>query len=96
MTLPSLLLGLICSVLIGAVFHLWRGGGGGRLLFYLALSVAGFAVGHWFGNSHNWVFFSVGPLNLGMGVLGSILFLAGGYWLSLIEIHRSIKDDDGV
>ncbi len=96
MTLPSLLLGLIVSLFTGAVFHLWRGGGGGRLVFYLALSVIGFAVGGWFGDSHNWVFFPVGPLNLGMGTLGSVLFLAGGYWLSLVEIHRSAKDDDAV
>lgn len=94
MTLPSIVLGLIFSLLIGSLFHLWRDGGAGRLLLYLALSVGGFAFGQWLGVWRHWILFPIGPLNLGLATLGSLVFLAVGYWLSLVEIHRS-RDDDG-
>jgi hypothetical protein len=95
MTLPSIILGLLISLLIGALFHLWRDGGLGRLMFFLALSVVGFACGQWVGVWRNWMFFPLGPLDLGLAVLGSFVFLGVGYWLSLVELHRpgSTKDE---
>lgn len=88
MTFPSIVLGSIISLLIGALFHLWRDGGPGRLLLYLALSILGFTAGQWFGIWRNWVFFPIGPLDLGLAVPGSFLFLGIGYWLSLMELRR--------
>ncbi len=96
MTIPSLVLGLIIALLMGALFHLWRDGGGGRLVFFLVLSSAGFAAGHWIGNWQHWMLFPVGPLNTGCGILGSLIFLIAGNWLSRIELRGSAGGDDGV
>ncbi len=96
MTIPSIAFGLIVSLLIGALFHLWRGGGGGRLLLYLVLSVLGFTIGHLIGNWRGWILFPVGPLDLGLGVIGSLVFLIAGYWLSQVQIRGSDADDDAV
>ena len=96
MTLPAYLLGLIFTLLLGALFHAWRDGGCGRLVFYLALSVAGGAAGQWLGDKQNWTVFPVGPLNVGLVTAGSLLFLAAGYWLSLAEIHGGPGKSDGV
>ena len=96
MTLPSIILGLIISLLIGALFHLWRDGGLGRLMFYLTLSVVGFAGGQWIGVWRNWILFLVGPLDLGPAALGSFVILGDGYWLSLVELHRPGNANDEV
>ncbi len=96
MTLPSIVLGLFFSLLIGSLFHLWRDGGLGRLMLYLTLSVFGSAAGQLFGIWRNWVLFPLGPLNLGLAVLGSFVFLGIGYWLSLVEFHRQSDSDDEV
>jgi hypothetical protein len=88
MTLPSILLGLLFSTLFGALFHLWRGGGAGRLILYFVLSLAGFWLGHAAGGSLGWTFAALGPLNLGMAVLGCALFLFAGDWLSRVEVER--------
>jgi hypothetical protein len=88
MTFPSLLLGILISTLFGAGFHLWRGGGMGRLVLYLILGWLGFWLGHLLGNQLGWTFSSVGPLRLGMATLCSALFLLVGHWLSLVEVQR--------
>jgi hypothetical protein len=85
MTIPTLLLGFVISTLYGALFHLWRGGGAARFLLYLLLSWLGFWAGHFLGVHFKWSFFDVGPLHLGMATLFSLVFLAIGYWLSLVE-----------
>ena len=85
MTLPSFLIGIVISSLYGAVFHLWRGGGLGRLILYLILAWIGFWLGHFVGNALGWTFFSLGPLRLGTATLGAVLTLGVGYWLSLVE-----------
>jgi hypothetical protein len=96
MTLPSFALGLIFSLLIGSLFHVWRDGGPGRLLYYLGLSVAGFFAGQWIGTWRNWMVFELGSLNLGVATVGSLLFLGLGYWLGLVEIRRSEGHDHKV
>ena len=88
MTLPAYLLGIIYALFLGSLFHLWRDGGIGRLLLYLVLSVVGAAAGQGLGTWQNWVLLPVGPLNLGLATIGSLLLLAIGYWLSLVEIGR--------
>jgi hypothetical protein len=88
MTLPAALLGVLISTLFGALFHLWRGGGIGRLILYLILGWAGFWIGHLIGTQFEWTFFSVGPLRLGVAILSSLVFLGIGYWLSLVEVER--------
>jgi hypothetical protein len=85
MTLPALLLGFLVSTLIGAVFHIWKNGGFGRLLLYLLLAWAGFWAGHLLAIYQDWTFVSIGPLRLGAAVLLSAVTLYAGYWLSLIN-----------
>jgi hypothetical protein len=87
MTLPAYALGLVCALLLGSLFHLWRDGGLGRLLLYLALSVAGAAAGHWVGSWFQWRLYMLGPLDLGMVMVGSVVFIGFGYWLSLVEFR---------
>jgi hypothetical protein len=95
-TIPSIVLGLICSLLIGAIFHLWHDGGAGRLLFYFALSLTGFSAGQWISSSRNWFFFPIGAVDLGLAVPGSLVFLILGDWLSHVDIRHTTDDDDGV
>jgi uncharacterized membrane protein YeaQ/YmgE (transglycosylase-associated protein family) len=85
MTLPSVIIGIVIASLYGAVFHLYRGGGLGRLLLYLIMAWIGFWVGHFLGNSVGWTFFSLGPLRLGTATIGAAVMLLFGYWLSLVE-----------
>jgi hypothetical protein len=91
MTIPTLLFALLIALLYGALYHLLRGGGFWRLLLYLGLSVAGFALGHLIGLWRGWVFLPLGLLNLGMSTLGSLLFLAVGDWLQRGEGNSQSK-----
>ena len=93
MTIPSLALGCVVATLIGALFHLFLGGGFFRLVFYLILSWIGFAAGQLIGSWRNWILFPIGTLNLGMGIIGSLIFLAAGYWISLVRHNPNDKGD---
>lgn len=84
----SLILGLILSTLYGAIFHLWRGGGSGRLVLYLVLSWAGFLIGHLIATYLDIAFEKVGDLHIGIASLGSFVFILIGYWFSLGEPKR--------
>ncbi|RME06139.1 MAG: hypothetical protein D6803_07275, partial [Anaerolineae bacterium] len=75
MTLPALIFGILFSTLLGALFHLLRGGGAGRLLLYLLVSWLGFWAGHAWGVAQNWDFIRLGPLRLGAAGGGSLLLL---------------------
>ncbi|RCK76017.1 MAG: hypothetical protein ANABAC_0168 [Anaerolineae bacterium] len=86
MFFTSYLLGFILSTLYGSLFHLWRGGGLGRLIFYISLSWVGFWVGHWAGMSFNLTFGKIGTLQIGTATFGAVGCLFIGYWLSLIRI----------
>jgi hypothetical protein len=85
MTLPAFLFGFLISTLLGAMFHLWKNGGFGRLLLYLIFAWVGFWAGHLLGNSLGWTFISIGPLRLGMALLVAAFTLYVGNWLSLIN-----------
>jgi uncharacterized membrane protein YeaQ/YmgE (transglycosylase-associated protein family) len=88
MTLPTLILGFIISTMYGALFHLFRGGGPARLLFYLCLGWAGFWIGQVFATRLGWTFAKFGPIHLGAATLGSLIFLLIGYWLSLVKVEK--------
>jgi uncharacterized membrane protein YeaQ/YmgE (transglycosylase-associated protein family) len=93
MTIPSLLIGLLISTLYGALFHIWRGGGLGRLFLFILLGWVGFWGGQVLGDVLGWTFLPLGPLNLGLATLGSLLVLLVGSWLSMIEVSRVAGDD---
>lgn len=88
MTPQAFLLGVLVSSLIGALFHLWRGGDLKRLILYLGLSWLGFWGGHFLALQLKWNFAAVGPLNLGMAILAAVVVLGVGYWLSLVKVEK--------
>jgi len=77
MTVPVILFGLIIAAFVGGVFHLLRGGDGWRLLLDMALSMIGFALGQWLDDYSGLTLFTFGALEIGVGVILSILFLLG-------------------
>jgi uncharacterized membrane protein YeaQ/YmgE (transglycosylase-associated protein family) len=85
MTFPSILIGIVISSLYGAVFHLVKGGGLGRLLLYLILAWIGFWLGHLLATRLGWSFLTYGTLQLGSATLGAAVTLFLGHWLSLVE-----------
>jgi len=87
MTIPSLIFALLIASLYGALYHLIRGGGLGRLLLFLIFGWTGFAAGHFLGIWRGWVLLPVGEINLGLSTLGSIFFLIVGDWVSSIRIR---------
>ncbi len=88
MTLPTFLFAILIALLYGALYHFIRGGNGWRLLLYFGLSILGFMAGLWIGAWRQWQFILLGSLNLGMGTIGSILFLSVGEWLGRVEVNR--------
>ena len=89
MELPALLIGFFISTIYGLVFHLLVGGGLGRLVMSLVLAWLGFWAGHFIANSLGFSFASLGTLRLGAATAGSLLFLALGYWLSLVNPKKT-------
>ena len=86
MTFPGILFGFAVSTLFGGLFHLWRGGGLIKLIWFILCSWAGFWLGQYFAASFaSFQFLTVGPLHLGPASFGCFIFLAAGYWLSLVQ-----------
>lgn len=89
MTLPALIIAALVASLYGALYHLIRGGGPGRLLLYLMLSWIGFTLGHLAGIWLGWLFFPLGTINLGLSTLGSVLVLVVGDWITRVNVGGS-------
>lgn len=85
MTMPNFIFGTLISIFFASAFHLWRRGGGGKLLAYLLLSFVGFWTGHLLGTVIELDFMILGPLNLGLALIGSIAALFIGQYLSEIN-----------
>jgi len=88
MTLPALLLGFCTSTFLGAAFHVWKDGGLNRLVLYFVLSWLGFSAGHLLAQKLEWNILNVGPLHLGIAILGSVLLLVFGHWLTSIKVEK--------
>lgn len=86
MTIPSLVFALMIASLYGALYHLIRGGGLGRLLLFMIFGWTGFAAGHFLGIWRDWILLPLGELNLGLSTLGSLFFLVVGDWVSRIRV----------
>ena len=84
MNIVTILFGWLMATLLGALFHLWRDGGFWKLLLYLGLSWAGFWLGNWAADAWGVKFLLVGGLNLGLALIGSLIFLFVGHWVSQI------------
>lgn len=85
MPVPSIVLGIAIAILLGSLFHLWKDGGLGKLLLYLGFSLVGFYLGHRVAESLGISFLDAGELHAGFGILGSIIVLFIGHWISLIQ-----------
>ncbi len=83
MNFPAILLGFVVASLLGAFYHLWRGGGPVRIVFYLLMAWLGFALGTYFAHLRGWVLWMIGQVDVGFGALGALLILALGDWLTL-------------
>ncbi len=86
-TIPALIFALIVALLLGALYHFARGGSGWKLLLFFVLSALGFAAGQAISVWRGWVLMQFGMLDVGMGTLGSVLFLLTGDWLSRIDVN---------
>lgn len=89
MTLPAFVFSFFLAALIGSLLHLWRGDPLWRLVLYLVLSEIGFFTGHYLDEILSLDFINLGAIHLGFGILGSLVFLGLGYWLSLVSIQNS-------
>lgn len=85
MTFPAFLFGSLVALLFGAGFHLWRGGGVGRLLGYIFFGEVGFWAGHFAAQFWGIRFWDIGPIHFGIALLGAILLLFLGLWLMEFE-----------
>jgi hypothetical protein len=85
MTAPALLYSFILASFLGSAFHFWKGGGGGKLIMTLILSWAGFYLGHLMGASWGLEFLMIGPVYGGIGVIGSIILLFLGNFVSQLD-----------
>lgn len=85
MTFPAIIFSFFVASLLGGLLHLWRDGGLFRLVLYLVLSWIGFFGGHILATVLSIPFIRMGTINLGSGILGAIVLLAVGYWLSLMD-----------
>jgi hypothetical protein len=91
MTLPAFLFGFLISTMYGAVFHLIKGGGPGRLFTYVCFSWIGFWTGHLIAAHYDWMMWSIGPLRFGLATAGALIFLIFGNWISKVRVDRPAK-----
>jgi hypothetical protein len=87
MTIASFLLGIVISSIFGCAFHFWKGGKIKWLLFYNICAWMGFWLGNFIGKAIKFEFFQTGSINLGPAILGCILTIFLGYWLSMAGIQ---------
>ena len=85
MTFPAIVFSFFVASMFGSLMHIWRNGGLFRLVLYLVLSWFGFFAGHIIGQILSINFLNLGTIHLGMGILGSLVLLGLGYWLSLVD-----------
>ena len=85
MYLPTIVFGILLSSLIGALYHLIRGGSGKKMLLDLVLAWAGFWAGDALAFYTSISFLTAGVLNAGMGAVFSLAFLIVGDIISQIS-----------
>ncbi len=81
MTIPAFLFGSLIAIFLGALFHLWKGGGPFYILLYLLASLVGFWFGHFTARYLQITFWKIGPLFLGLALVSAVLFLFVSAWL---------------
>jgi uncharacterized membrane protein YjjP (DUF1212 family) len=92
LTLPTFIFGSFFALLIGSLFHLVFGGDFKRLLLYLFISWLGFWVGDFISKQIGLRFITVGLLNLGFSIIGSLAFLFIAFWLGMDNSRKINKN----
>jgi hypothetical protein len=93
MNLPSLAFGLLISTALGLAFHLLRGGGVSRMLWYLVTAWLSFPAGHFVGGWIGIDSLRLGDINLLPAMLATILGLILASFLALPA--RPARPDSG-
>ena len=93
MTIPMLIFAFLIASLLGALYHLIRGGGLGKLFLDLLLSWVGFTLGHILGVWQGWSLFPLGGLDLGLSIPAALILLVGVDWISRIRIFGDTFPD---
>lgn len=91
MTLLSAILGTLIAIILGCAFHFWRGGGFKWLVIYNLFAIIGFWIGHFLGSIIKVSFLLLGPIYLGTALIGAVVVLFGGYWLSMASVETVKK-----
>ena len=91
MTLAAFFLGILIASIFGCAFHFWRGGGLQWLILFNIFAWIGFWAGHLIGKLVNFNFIQLGPINLGPAILGTLIILFLGYWLSMASQEKKKK-----
>ena len=94
MSQPTILLGVVLSMLYGSVFHFLRGGSSRRLLADLLLALAGFWAGDSLGYALGWTFWAIGVLNVGMGSVVSLALLVIVDTVSRIQLPKPDEENE--
>jgi ABC-type dipeptide/oligopeptide/nickel transport system permease component len=81
MTLPAFLFGCLIAILLGSLFHLWRGGSFWHIVLYILFSIAGFWLGHLIASIFHIQIWNIGPIRFGPSLLFDIMFLFLAQWL---------------
>ncbi len=88
MTSPAFLFGSLVAAILGALFHIWKGGVPLRILIYMVSAVIGFWVGHFLADLAGIALWEIGPVHFGPSLVCSILFLFLGNWLFSIPAKK--------
>lgn len=72
------------ATLYGAVFHLWQGGDGRRMVVYILTAWLGFGLGQLIADMLDVRVLSIGPVNVLSGTLGA--------WIGLVVTRLLVPD----
>ncbi len=78
----GLVLGFLLATAYGAAFHLLLGGPARRILLYVLVAWAGFAIGHLLGDLLNIDILKLGAVYLFSASLGAWIALVASWWLT--------------
>jgi hypothetical protein len=81
MTISHYLFIVLLSSLIGSLFHLWQGGNGNKLILYIVVANIGFLTGQVIHKFWPINLLSIGPMQIGLGLITTIIFLFLMLWL---------------
>lgn len=86
--LPGIIFSLLIALFVGFVFHFIKGGGFLRLLSIGFFSIVGFFLGHFIANNIGISFVKIGWVNLGFGLIGSLVFSLLAIWVTNLNFEK--------